>query len=114
MLIPEWGFEKRVHCDQLPLKKAEFDKNKRLLELYWEKGVPSSAYVPEDERPKQNTGRGGAAAAAAAALPGAAAEAAGAAGEAGAAPPAAAAGATAGAVSTVLAIGSLIVTGLWE
>jgi protein SSD1 len=52
VLIPEWGFEKRVHCDQLPLKKAEFRKEKRILELYWEKGVPSSAYVPEDERPK--------------------------------------------------------------
>lgn len=52
ILIPEYGFEKRVHCDQLPLKKAEFDKNKRVLELYWEKGVPSSAYVPEDERSK--------------------------------------------------------------
>lgn len=52
ILIPEWGFEKRVHCDQLPLKKAEFRKEKRVLELYWEKGVPSSAYVPEDERPK--------------------------------------------------------------
>lgn len=52
VLIPEWGFEKRVHCDQLPLKKAEFRKEKRVLELYWEKGVPSSAYVPEDEKPK--------------------------------------------------------------
>ena len=52
VLIPEYGFEKRVHCDQLPLKKAEFDKKKRLLELYWEKGVPSSAFVPEDERPQ--------------------------------------------------------------
>ncbi|SMY19906.1 unnamed protein product [Zymoseptoria tritici ST99CH_1A5] len=52
VLIPEYGFEKRVHCDQLPLKKAEFDKNKRLLELYWEKGVPSSAFVPDDERPQ--------------------------------------------------------------
>jgi protein SSD1 len=52
VLIPEFGFEKRVHCDQLPLKKAEFDKNSRLLELFWEKGVPSSAYIPEDERPK--------------------------------------------------------------
>lgn len=52
VLIPEYGFEKRVHCDQLPLKKAEFRKDKRVLELYWEKGVPSSAYVPEDERPK--------------------------------------------------------------
>lgn len=60
VLIPEWGFEKRVHCDQLPLKKAEFDNNKRLLELYWEKGVPSSAYVPEDERPKARSGGAGA------------------------------------------------------
>lgn len=56
VLIPEYGFEKRVHCDQLPLKKAEFRKNERVLELYWEKGVPSSAYVPEDERPKAGLG----------------------------------------------------------
>lgn len=56
VLIPEYGFEKRVHCDQLPLKKAEFRKNDRVLELYWEKGVPSSAYVPEDERPKAGSG----------------------------------------------------------
>lgn len=55
VLIPEYGFEKRVHCDQLPLKKAEFDKGKRILELYWEKGVPSSAYIPEDERPKRES-----------------------------------------------------------
>ena len=55
VLIPEYGFEKRVHCDQLPLKKAEFRKNERVLELYWEKGVPSSAFVPEDERPNART-----------------------------------------------------------
>ena len=56
VLIPEYGFEKRVHCDQLPLKKAEFRKDERVLELYWEKGVPSSAYVPEDERFKAGPG----------------------------------------------------------
>ena len=50
VLIPEYGFEKRVHCDQLPLQKAEFRKDSRVLELYWEKGVGSAAYVPEDER----------------------------------------------------------------
>ncbi len=55
VLIPEYGFEKRVHCDQLPLKKAEYRKNERVLELYWEKGVPSSAYIPEDERPKEKS-----------------------------------------------------------
>ena len=52
VLIPEYGFEKRVHCDQLPLKKAEYRKDERVLELYWEKGVASSAYIPEDERPR--------------------------------------------------------------
>jgi protein SSD1 len=57
VLIPEFGFEKRVHCDQLPLKKAEFRKDERVLELYWEKGVPSSAYIPEDERPKASSSR---------------------------------------------------------
>ncbi|ERF76146.1 hypothetical protein EPUS_01480 [Endocarpon pusillum Z07020] len=55
VLIPEYGFEKRVHCDQLPLKKAEYRKTERVLELYWEKGVPSSAYIPEDERPKEKS-----------------------------------------------------------
>jgi protein SSD1 len=65
VLIPEYGFEKRVHCDQLPLKKAEFRKESRVLELYWEKGVPSSAYIPEDERPKPGNSRAAQAAAAA-------------------------------------------------
>ncbi|KAI5293141.1 hypothetical protein KEM52_005799 [Ascosphaera acerosa] len=54
--IPEYGFEKRVHCDQLPLKKAEYNANARVLELFWERGVPSSSYVPEDERPKNGSG----------------------------------------------------------
>lgn len=65
VLIPEYGFEKRVHCDQLPLKKAEYRKEERVLELYWEKGVPSSAYIPEDERPKTTNSRAAHAAAAA-------------------------------------------------
>lgn len=59
VLIPEYGFEKRVHCDQLPLKKAEFRKDERVLELYWEKGTPSSAYVPEDERKPRWVPKGG-------------------------------------------------------
>ncbi|KAF8461916.1 hypothetical protein BDZ91DRAFT_829160 [Kalaharituber pfeilii] len=76
VLIPEYGFEKRVHCDQLPLKKAEFDKNNRILELYWEKGVQSNLYIPEDERPKGIAAFRAASAAAAAAEAAAAAKAA--------------------------------------
>ncbi|KAK9469084.1 hypothetical protein V1512DRAFT_289554 [Lipomyces arxii] len=56
VLIPEFGIEKRVHCDQLPLEKAEFDKTTRLLELYWEKGIDSATYVPDDERDKSEYG----------------------------------------------------------
>lgn len=50
VFLPEFGIEKRVHGDELPLKKAEFDKNNGVLELYWEKGIDSGTYIPEDER----------------------------------------------------------------
>lgn len=50
VLIPEYGIEKRVHGDQLPLRKAEFDKKTRLLELYWEGGIDSATFVPDDEK----------------------------------------------------------------
>jgi exoribonuclease R len=33
VLIPEFGFEKRVHCDQLPLKKAEYRKDSTMPSL---------------------------------------------------------------------------------
>ncbi|KAG5354414.1 Virulence protein [Yarrowia sp. C11] len=55
--IPDIGIEKRVHGDQLPLKKAEFIKKDRLLELYWEQGKSSAEFVPENER--KGKGRGG-------------------------------------------------------
>ncbi|KAH3672747.1 hypothetical protein WICMUC_004153 [Wickerhamomyces mucosus] len=48
--IPEFGIEKRVHGDQLPLKKCEFNNKSSTLELYWEKGVDSATYIPDDEK----------------------------------------------------------------
>lgn len=50
VFIPEFGVEKRVHGDQLPLVKAEFDKSSRVLELYWDKGIDLATYVPPDEQ----------------------------------------------------------------
>lgn len=50
VFIPLFGVEKRVHGDQLPLVKAEFDKSERVLELYWERGVDLATYVPPDEK----------------------------------------------------------------
>lgn len=50
VFIPEFGIEKRVHGDQLPLIKAEFDPANRVLELHWQPGVDSATYVPADEK----------------------------------------------------------------
>ncbi|CCK73018.1 mRNA-binding translational repressor SSD1 KNAG_0M01650 [Huiozyma naganishii CBS 8797] len=50
VFIPEFGIEKRVHGDQLPLIKAEFDGVNKVLELYWQLGVDSATFVPADER----------------------------------------------------------------
>ncbi|CCH58086.1 hypothetical protein TBLA_0A02870 [Henningerozyma blattae CBS 6284] len=50
VFIPEFGIEKRVHGDQLPLIKAEFDSANRVLELYWKPEVDSATFVPADEK----------------------------------------------------------------
>ncbi|CCD24065.1 mRNA-binding translational repressor SSD1 NDAI_0C04050 [Naumovozyma dairenensis CBS 421] len=50
VFIPEFGVEKRVHGDQLPLLKAEFDGVSRVLELHWQPGVDSATFVPADEK----------------------------------------------------------------
>ncbi|KAK9474478.1 uncharacterized protein V1510DRAFT_425147 [Dipodascopsis tothii] len=50
VLVPKFGIEKRVHCDQLPLRRVEFNRTTRLLELYWEEGVDSATYVPDNEK----------------------------------------------------------------
>ena len=50
VFIPEFGIEKRVHGDQLPLFKAEFDGTNKILELNWQPGVDSATFVPADEK----------------------------------------------------------------
>lgn len=50
VFIPEFGIEKRVHGDQLPLIKAEFDPANRVIELHWQPGVDSATFVPADEK----------------------------------------------------------------
>lgn len=55
VVIPEFGIEKRVHLDQLPLVKAEFDRDNRVLELFWERGVDSMSYNPEETKTRQRT-----------------------------------------------------------
>lgn len=50
VFIPEFGIEKRVHGDQLPLIKAEFDNFSKKLELYWSPTSDSATYLPNDEK----------------------------------------------------------------
>ncbi|XBW36023.1 hypothetical protein QEN19_001598 [Hanseniaspora menglaensis] len=50
VFIPEFGIEKRVHGDQLPLIKAEFDNFSKKLELYWSATSDSATYLPSDEK----------------------------------------------------------------
>ncbi|AMD19207.1 HBR306Cp [Eremothecium sinecaudum] len=50
VFIPEFGIEKRIHGDQLPLIKAEYDGSSRVLELYWQRGIDSATFVPPDEK----------------------------------------------------------------
>lgn len=56
VLLPEFGVEKRVHLDQLPLHKAEFDTKTRKLELFWMKGVDSATWIPADQQGKGTPG----------------------------------------------------------
>jgi protein SSD1 len=55
VVIPEFGIEKRVHLDQLPLVKAEFERSNRVLELFWEKDIDSMSYNPEEAKSRQRT-----------------------------------------------------------
>lgn len=55
VVVPEFGIEKRVHLDQLPLVKAEFDLPNRVLELFWEKGVDSMSFNPEEVKSRQRS-----------------------------------------------------------
>ncbi|ORY94051.1 hypothetical protein BCR43DRAFT_443784 [Syncephalastrum racemosum] len=43
MLIPEYGIEKRIFSEDLPLVKRRFDPNDMALSLYWKKGVTPTA-----------------------------------------------------------------------
>jgi len=39
VLVPEYGIEKRIHMDSLPLEGYKYSETRRTLRLYWKKGV---------------------------------------------------------------------------
>ncbi|KAL9543206.1 hypothetical protein MBANPS3_008217, partial [Mucor bainieri] len=42
ILVPEYGLEKRVHMDALPIEKFVYDPHKTALAAYWKEGVESN------------------------------------------------------------------------
>ncbi|KAK4510909.1 uncharacterized protein ATC70_000018 [Mucor velutinosus] len=42
ILVPEYGLEKRIHMDALPIEKFVYDPNKTALAAYWKEGVESN------------------------------------------------------------------------
>lgn len=42
ILVPEFGLEKRVHMDALPIERFVFDPHKIALSAYWKEGIESN------------------------------------------------------------------------
>lgn len=50
VLVPEFGLEKRVHVDQLPLERHAWVESSEILKLYWN----SQAFKQPDEESNKN------------------------------------------------------------
>jgi len=51
VVIPEFGIEKRVHVDKMPIENAVFDEHKDILSLYWTKQDVISFLAEEIDEP---------------------------------------------------------------
>lgn len=62
IIVPEYGIEKRIHVDSLPVHQHKFNTNDMSLLLHWKKGVPVATHetennaqvVSEDENESDN------------------------------------------------------------
>lgn len=45
--IPEYGLEKRIHLQDLPVSRFDFDKTKLSLTIFWKRGVPVTMHNEE-------------------------------------------------------------------
>lgn len=48
IIVPEYGIEKRIHVDSLPVHQHKFNTNDMSLLLYWKKGVPVPTHETEN------------------------------------------------------------------
>ncbi|KAG0166576.1 hypothetical protein DFQ30_007009 [Apophysomyces sp. BC1015] len=55
VLVPEYGLERRIHADALPIERHTFDAQNMSLAVYWKKGQALTTDVPENSsKPKYN------------------------------------------------------------
>lgn len=47
VLVPEFGVEKRVHVDQIPVSRSTYTEASNTLTLYWTKGVETIRWLAE-------------------------------------------------------------------
>ncbi|KAH8927584.1 RNB-domain-containing protein [Atractiella rhizophila] len=47
VVVPEFGIEKRVHVDQMPIENHVYDEHERLLTIYWKPGVDPLKWLAE-------------------------------------------------------------------
>jgi len=47
VLVPDFGIEKRVHIDQMPIENHVYDDHSNTLSLYWKKGVDVVQWLAE-------------------------------------------------------------------
>jgi protein SSD1 len=53
VVIPEFGIEKRVHADQMPLENIVFEEHSSILQLYWSERAclfPRHRLAPQADR----------------------------------------------------------------
>ncbi len=46
VIVPEFGIEKRVHVDQMPIEKHTYDESRNALSIYWKEMSTSSRGSP--------------------------------------------------------------------
>ncbi|CAO1623899.1 unnamed protein product [Sympodiomycopsis kandeliae] len=47
IIVPEFGIEKRVHLDQIPIEHHTYDEHSNSLSVYWRRGVDTIDFLAE-------------------------------------------------------------------
>lgn len=50
VLVLEYGIEKRIHLDGLPLETSKFNEQKETLRLFWKKGVAVTELLADEKK----------------------------------------------------------------